>query len=61
MKAEIRTLKSELEKHNLNLGKGKSLVNDIHTLKGKIDELNSQAEQVQRDGDYQASAKIRYS
>mgnify|MGYP000432694972 CR=1 FL=1 len=39
----------------------KALVNDIQALKEKIDRNTSEAEQAQRDGDYQASAKIRYS
>ena len=58
---EIAKLKSTLEKKISIWEKEKSLINNIQILKGKIDELNSQAEQVQRDGDYQASAKIRYS
>ena len=61
VKTEIGKLKSELEKQIFIWEKEKSLVNNLQILKGKIDELNSQAEQVQRDGDYQASAKIRYS
>jgi len=61
VKVEIGNLKKELEQQTAIWEKEKSLVNDIQALKEKIDQLNSQAEKAQRDGDYQASAKIRYS
>ena len=54
-------LKSQLEKQTSIWEMEQSLVNDIQSLKGKIDELNSPAEQEQRNGYYQKSAKIRYS
>jgi ATP-dependent Clp protease ATP-binding subunit ClpB len=61
VKVEIGNLKKELEKQTAIWEKEKSLVNDIQVLKEKIDRNTSEAEQAQRDGDYQASAKIRYS
>ena len=61
VKVEIGNLKKELEQQTAIWEKEKSLVNDIQALKEKIDQLNRQAEKAQRDGDYQASAKIRYS
>ena len=61
VKAEIGIMKSDLNQQTSIWEKEKLRINDIQTLKGKIDELNSQAEQVQREGDYQTSAKIRYS
>lgn len=61
VKVEIGNLKKELEQQTAIWENEKALVNDIQALKEKIDQLNSQAEQAQRDGDYQASAKIRYS
>ncbi len=61
VKVEIGKLKKELEKQMAIWEKEKSLVNDIQALKEKIDQMNSKAEQAQRDGDYQNSAKIRYS
>ena len=61
VKVEIGNLKKELEQQTAIWENEKALVNDIQALKEKIDQLNSQAEKVQRDGDYQASAKIRYS
>ena len=61
VKAEIPNLKSELEKQTSIWEEEKKLVNDIQSLKGQIDKLNSKAAQDQRDGDYQTSAKIRYS
>ena len=51
----------ELEKQMSIWEKEKALVNDIQALKEKIDLNTSKAEQAQREGDYQVSAKIRYS
>jgi len=59
--SEIEHIKSDLNEQSVIWKKEKTLVNDIQLLKSKIDELNSQAELVQRRGDYQTSAKIRYN
>ena len=61
VKTEIGFLKSGLEKQTSIWEEEKILAHNIQLLKEKINRLNSKAEQVQRDGDYQASAKIRYS
>ena len=61
VKDEIRTLKITLDEQIGIWKTEKSVVNAVQTLKEQIDELSSQAEKSQREGEYQTSAKIQYS
>lgn len=60
VKKEIETLKSNLKNLNSIWVKEKACVIRIQKLKEKIDRMNIQVEQAQREGDYQKSAKLLY-
>jgi len=61
VKTEIAELKTKLKDLNKIWEDEKAVVNDIQSLKEKLDTLNTRAETSQREGDYQAAAKIQYS
>ena len=59
-KDEIASLKQKLDELNGIWEAEKKQAAELQALKGNLEILNHRAEQAQRDGDYQASAKIRY-
>jgi len=59
-KEEINELKTKLNELTAVWEKEKETVTKIQALKGNIETLTRKAEQAQREGDYQASAKINY-
>ena len=58
VKDEISTLRSSLDELNKIWEHEKSKVTSIQELKTTLENLSTQAEQAQREGDYQRSAKI---
>ena len=60
IKEEIKVLREKLNKLIIVWEKEKATVTKIQTIKGNLETLNLKAEQAQREGDYQSSAKIRY-
>lgn len=60
VKEEISNLKSKLDGLNKVWEQEKSKVSSIQELKTSIENLSNQADQAQREGDYQRSAKIQY-
>jgi len=61
IKDEIDTLREELAGLTQIWEAEKATVTKIQALKGSLETLTHRAEQAQRDGDYQNSAKIQYS
>ncbi len=59
-KQEIAKLKQTLDELNGIWSTEKKQAAEMQALKGNLELLNRKAEQAQRDGDYQSSAKIRY-
>ncbi|MFQ6609873.1 MAG: ATP-dependent Clp protease ATP-binding subunit [Fidelibacterota bacterium] len=57
---EIDALKDKLSTLIKKWESEKKQVAFINVIKGKMDDLNSQADKAQRDGDYQTTARIRY-
>lgn len=60
VKGEIGGLKEQLSELNGIWEAEKKEAAELQALKGNMEILNHRAEQAQRDGDYQASAKIQY-
>ena len=60
VKAEIDTLKGVLQELSGVWEAEKKQAAEIQALKGSLELLGQKAEQAQRDGDYQRSAKIQY-
>jgi len=58
---ELKDLKQTLKNLNQIWEKERQEASHVQELKSKLERTNHQAEQAQRDGDYQLSAKIRYS
>ena len=61
VKEEITTLKTNLEQLNEVWEREKASVGVLQELKERMEQLSNQAEQAQRSGDYQTSAKIIYN
>jgi len=59
-KQEIAKLKQSLDELNGIWSTEKKQAAEMQALKGNLELLNRRAEQAQRDGDYQSSAKIQY-
>jgi len=60
IEGEIRGLKENLDKLVTVWEREKATVTKIQAIKGNLETLGLKAEQAQREGDYQVSAKIRY-
>jgi ATP-dependent Clp protease ATP-binding subunit ClpB len=60
VKKEIDALKSNLDALSSVWDAEKKEAGELQALKGNMEILNRRAEQAQRDGDYQTSAKIQY-
>lgn len=60
VKKEIESLKRTLDELNTVWLAEKKQAAEIQALKGSLEMLGQKAEQAQRDGDYQRSAKIQY-
>lgn len=60
VKEEIKALKTELNELTKIWEQEKETVNQIQSLKSRVEELQHKSDQAQRDGDYQTSAKILY-